>query len=262
MESEIVYAYSVQMLSVRKIAKKFDVSDSYVDKVLQRNGVAKRSQSESHKLPVDSHFFSEINTEEKAYWLGFMYADGYITKCGNRTTMGVSLHDSDSEHLEAFKKPLRSEHKIGHYVNKNGYVGEKGTPYCSLTIVDSQLVSDLERHGVFFNKSKILQFPTKDIVPNELMNHFVRGYFDGDGSVYGSIKAPCASFDGTELFMGKLLETLRDILGTNAHIYKDHSIYCIKLGGRNIITRLFEYMYKDATVFLGRKKKRFEEILH
>lgn len=230
-------------------------------RILKKNNIPRRSLSASHKLPVDSDFFHTIDTEDKAYWLGFMYADGYITKRGKRMTMGVSLQDSDSDHLESFKKSLHSEHKIGHYVNTSGCSKNIGSPYCSLTIVDSQLVSDLERHGVFYNKSKILQFPTSDVVPNKLLHHFIRGYFDGDGSVYGSVKAPCASFDGTESFMGQLLETLRKPLGTNAHIHKDHSIYCIKLGGRNVITKLFNYMYKDATVFLGRKKLKFEEII-
>ena len=254
-------AYTVQKLSVQKIANQYGIPTSRVDKILKAHNVHKRSLKESHKLSVDSTFFSVIDSEEKAYWLGFMYADGYITKHKNRLTMGLNLHESDSSHVELFKKALQSQHKIGHYLNTTGYAGSAGSPYCAIHIVDDQLVNDLQNKGVVFRKSRILTFPSNDIVPDALIHHFIRGYFDGDGSVYGSAKAPCVSFDGTESFISMLLEKLRDPIKTKSRIYKDHSIYCIKLGGKNIINNLYRYMYKDATVFLGRKKHKFEEIL-
>ena len=120
---------------------------------------------------------------------------------------------------------------------------------------------DLIYNGVAYNKSSIVKFPSEDIVPNDLVHHFIRGYFDGDGSVYGSQKAPAASFDGTKEFLDQLLNRLKEKVPTNSSVYKDHSIWCIKLGGKNIIRSLYNYMYNNATVFLGRKKRKFEEIL-
>jgi hypothetical protein len=79
--------------------------------------------------------------------------------------------------------------------------------------------------------------------------------------VYGSAKAPAASFDGNEVFISVLLDVIKDVTHSSSSYYKDHSIFCIKLGGKNIIRRLYEYMYADANVFLGRKKQKFEQIL-
>lgn len=245
------------MLSVDKIKKLFGITAHAVTKILRAHNVKLRNASESHKLPVDSNYFEVIDTEDKAYWLGFMYADGYVTK----NIMGVKLRESDSEHLEKFKQALKSSHKIGHYVLNSGFSQGLNAPYCSLTIVDDKLVADLKRCGVVPNKSKVVVFPTELIVPRHLVHHFIRGYFDGDGSVYGSAKAPAASFDGTKEFLDVLLKILKEAIGTNCNVHHDHSIYCIKLGGHNIIKQLFQYMYKDATVFLGRKKQRFEEYL-
>lgn len=100
MEEKIIDAYTVQKLSIAKVAAQFGITADRVLSILKKNNIPRRSSSESHKLPVDSNFFHEINTEEKAYWLGFMYADGYVT---NRT-MGIKLQESDSSHLEMLKK--------------------------------------------------------------------------------------------------------------------------------------------------------------
>ena len=259
MEEKIINAYTVQRLSVKKVADKFGVTQDRVTKIQKKNGVQLRSLSESHSLPVDSNYFDEINAEEKAYWLGFIYADGYVTK----NIFGIKLHEKDEEHLEKLKECLKSTHHIGHYINKTGFSKhEVGTPYCSLTIVNEQLVRGLVKQGVLYNKSATIPFPTEEIVPAPLLHHFVRGYFDGDGSVYGSVKAPAASFDGNQGFISTLLEVIRNVTGTKCNVQPDHSIFCIKLGGRNIIQKLYDYMYSDATVFLGRKKQRFEEILN
>lgn len=156
--------------------------------------------SEAHKLPVDSFFFHHIDSEEKAYWLGFMYADGYVTG----SVMGVKLHIKDIDHLQKFREDIQSQHTIGTYVMKSGFANANGTPYCSLTIKDKQLVQDLNDCGVTYNKSKTLVFPTEDVVPSHLIHHFIRGYFDGDGSVYASSATPSISFEGTKEFLERL----------------------------------------------------------
>ena len=223
------------------------------------NGVHLRSSSEAHSLSVDSEYFDRIDTEEKAYWLGFIYADGYITK----NIFGIKLQESDSEHLDKLKECLRSAHHIGHYVGKTGFSNtEFGTAYCSLTIENKDLVRGLVNQGVQYNKSSTILFPTAEIVPDSLLHHFIRGYFDGDGSVYGSERFPAASFDGNQRFISTLLEVIRNATGTKANIHPDRSIFCIKLGGRNVIKKLYDYMYSNATVFLRRKKQRFEKILN
>ena len=208
--------------------------------------------------PFDKHFFDVIDTEEKAYWLGFIYADGYVTK----TVFGIKLKDSDTCHLEKLKSALKSEHSIGHYINRSGFNKKYDpTECCSFSIDNKYFVDALIKDGVVYNKSKILTFPTEDVVPNHLVHHFIRGYFDGDGSVYfasphGYINI---SFEGTELFLNEVLKIFNDISGTKAKLYESKgTIKSLKVGGSRQVKAIYDYMYKDATVFLGRKKERFD----
>lgn len=209
--------------------------------------------------PFDQHFFDRIDTEEKAYWLGFIYADGYVTK----SVFGIKLQESDTDHLKKLKAALKSEHAIGHYINKSGF----GTTYgpfklCAFSIDNKYLVDTLIKNGVVYNKSKILTFPSKDIVPDHLLHHFIRGYFDGDGSVYHTPPHGylSISMDGTEHFLSEVLKIFHEVSGTNAKLYDSKgTIKSLKVGGSKQVQAIYEYMYKDATVFLGRKKERFEE---
>ena len=86
--------------------------------------------------PFDKHFFDVIDTEEKAYWLGFIYADGYVTK----TVFGIKLKDSDTCHLEKLKSALKSEHSIGHYTIRSGFSKKHGpTECCSFQLITNIL---------------------------------------------------------------------------------------------------------------------------
>lgn len=227
-----------------------------VRKMLKSSGVQQRSLSAAHKLAANYHYFDAIDDEHKAYWLGFIYADGYVTN----NTFGIKLQESDCGHLEKLKMDLQSDHKIGHYVSTSGYSNQSS--YCMIGINDTHQVETLIAKGVSRRKSKIVDFPSEDIVPPHLVPHFIRGYFDGDGSVYGSVKSPCASFDGNELFLNTLLSILHPIVDTESKLYKDRSIYCIKLGGSRIIKKLYDYLYTDCTICLCRKRERFEAILN
>ena len=144
-------------------------------------------------------------------------------------------------------------------MSSSGYCNE--SHYCMLGINDRHLVESLIQCGVARRKSMILTFPSDDAVPASLLNHFIRGYFDGDGSVYGNSQSPCASFDGNETFLAPLLEIIKQVTGTKANLQRDRSIWCIKLGGKNIIRRLYDYLYTNSTIYLSRKRTKFETML-
>lgn len=98
-------------------------------------------------MPVNSQYFSSIDTEAKAYWLGFIYADGYVTG----DVFGIKLSLKDISHLEKLKKAIESHHKIGTYKSKSGY--NDGNEYCSLTINNRSFVTSLLAVGVDYRKS-------------------------------------------------------------------------------------------------------------
>lgn len=243
-------------MSVLAIAKKYEVNPRTIARVLKENSIEIRNNNEYKCKRVDNNFFECINTEEKAYILGFIYADGCITN----GALQIKISEKDVELLEKIKIVLKSEHKIGIYINENGYgIGNK---YCALRIQSQKIVSDLSLLGVIPRKTKQLVFPTSNQVSRDLLRHFIRGFFDGDGSVYKH-DTPCISFTGTYNMLYGIKQEMQKITNTQANIYpyKDKDVFDYKVGGTNQMKKIYDYLYKDATIFLGRKKNKFEEIL-
>lgn len=262
--SDIIYLYTIEKLSVYKISKRYDVSDSTIARVLRENDIEIRNNNFYKAKHYNEMFFDTIDSEEKAYWLGFIYADGCITRRRITDTLEIKLSETDREHLEKFKTALQSEHHIGTYISTNGY--NIGKTYCSLAITNQHLVDGLISCGVIYQKTHILQFPSENQVPKHLMSHFIRGYFDGDGSVYchQDSGAGGVSFTGTENMLRGILNELKSVVPTATKIYKykNKDIYDLKVGGFNCFKRCYEFLYNNATIYLERKKNKFEEILN
>jgi hypothetical protein len=109
-----------------------------------------------------------IDTQEKAYWLGFLAADGYIYD----NTVQLSLIPEDSGHLLTFKEHLKSEHQIIDYFYRRS---------CSrISITSGELVKGLAQFGVVNKKTFTVPWPA--VLSDEVLRHYLRGYFDADGS--------------------------------------------------------------------------------
>ena len=188
-----------------------------------------------------------------------MYADGYITG----KYFGFKQSAKDKEILEKIQIALKSKHKIGEYINSNGY--GQGNAYCSLIISNEKMVSDLQKLGVVFSKSKVLQFPNQEQVPSHLLRHFIRGYFDGDGSIYKVMQGDTygISFTGTKDFLTGVSNFFQNNgINTIAQVYKynNKDIYDYKIGGRNNVKAVGDILYDGASIFMNRKKALFDEI--
>lgn len=259
MEEQILKLYTKEQLSMSKIASVLGVSSARVKRVLVKNNIEIRSNNYYKTKEIDIDFFVKIDSEEKAYVLGFMYADGYISG----KYFGFKQSAKDREILEKIRVALKSKHKIGEYINNNGY--GQGKAYCSLAISNEKMVSDLQNLGVVFNKSKILQFPNQEQVPSHLLRHFVRGYFDGDGSIYKVAQGDTygVSFIGTQDFLTGISAFFRDSgVNTTSQVYKynDKDICGYKIGGRNNVKMIKNILYNDASIFMDRKKALFDEV--
>ena len=164
--------------SMRQIEKDYGVTRQSVAKYLEGIGVKTTKGNHHRKYTHQYDFFENIDTEEKAYWLGFMFADGYITDCSNRygeDKFGITLHSKDISTLEQFKKSIKSTNPITD-------VSSNGRSLIRIIMSSQKTVDDLISHGCFKQKSLILEPPIG--VPNNLIHHFIRGYFDGDGSIF------------------------------------------------------------------------------
>lgn len=232
-------------MKYQAITKKYKIDSSIINKVFLEYGIEKQRKT---KYDVDHFFFDKIDTEEKAYWFGFLMADGYNNQ--KMSNVEIGLKDSEKEHLEMFLSHLKSNLPIKHRVIK-------GSGTIRLTICSKRISDKLAEKGCIQNKSLVLEFPE---VQPELMNHFIRGYFDGDGSVSINKKKGMYKFHliGTESF----LEQARIEMDMHqVKKYQKGQAFDLAYGGRLNLKKLYSYLYKDATVYLPRKKEVFQQCL-
>jgi len=208
------------------------------------------------KYTVNDNFFDEIDTEEKAYVLGFLFADGCISKIRNQVY--ISLHRKDKCILEKIKSVMCSDNPIfdttGRF-SKDYKITEK----CSLNITSKRLVEKLELLGCVERKSDILVFPT---ISNIVVQHFMRGYFDGDGSVYKTNTNELRiSVNSTKEFCDEYLNKLP--YNGKATVRKEKrskkNVYYFCIAGRNQVYTIYNFLYENATIFLNRKNLKFTE---
>lgn len=210
-------------------------------------------------------YFHEINTEEKAYWLGFLYADGCVSNDMKCTT--VELSSIDEEHVRKFANAIHSEHKISFKGKNNEFV--------RIAVSCKQMCIDLCNNGCVPNKSMVLQFPTSDIVPDDLIHHFIRGYFDGDGCLSHSVglhkrndRNPDKLYQHdkwTLKFIGtmSMMKGISEYLDMHNKLYnqlKGKNHYTLKCGGKALVKNKMDMIYKNATVYLNRKYDKYKEL--
>ena len=243
----------VAQITLRKFAKKHGY---------------KTLDGRSLKNVLDRNFFNRIDSEEKAYWLGFLYADGYVYE--RKHLISVCLSSIDRDHLLKLRLSLKCDRSIfDRPPRKTKYILGKEVnsgPSSTLIISSVELVDALISLGCVQRKTHILRFPSKDQVPESLICHFIRGYFDGDGSFWLSSKGPVISFCGTQsmcegirsflcglsIFCGKICS--KDCLSNN-------KFYFFNIANMDGIKRFYSDVVQNATIYLDRKRDKLRSFI-
>ena len=233
--------------------------------MLKRNGYEAKSASElKRKYPIQEDFFDVIDTEEKAYVLGLLYADGYNNT--DRNSVSLSLKESDKEILEkvtSLIQPTKPLSYLDTSTQKKTKGFENSQSQYRLDITNKHVSQRLVELGCGKAKTHNLKFPTEEQVPSHLVRHFIRGYFDGDGSVSGD-KQKQFSFVGTIDFLLPLQHVLMKELDFSQtkfdkrHKDRDNNIRSLRYCGNNRCIVFRDWLYKGATIYLERKKKIFD----
>lgn len=247
--------------SLRDLSSELGYARQTLSKLLKESEVAIRDNTEnSRKYSHNENFFEEIDTEAKAYWLGFIYADGYIqSKVENRSQqVGITLSAVDKGHLLKFKESLEATNPIMDYVG-SGY--NVDGIFSKILLTSQKTVDDLKRHGVNEQKTYDLQFP--DFLRDDLVRHFVRGYFDGDGSINyqeryaNKYKAYQIGFTGSL----HMIEGINSFFGKKNKICKKGNAYYVNYAGVKQVNDFINIMYEDATLYLDRKYDKVQEFI-
>ena len=145
--------------SLTKLGSKYNIKRQTLSDRFKKWGYEIINQQNKSRL--NEHCFDSMNTEEQFYWLGFMYADGKITKEGNRIEMRLSINDIN--HLEKFRKFLQLTTKI-----RTGEIN--GTKFCHLSVRNKYLWNILNNLGCTPQKSLTLTFPNLKLFTNFTKN--------------------------------------------------------------------------------------------
>lgn len=268
---DIVKEYTEdQETTLNSLGRKYKVNYGTIGSILRKRGVSIRNNQSvlSRIYTLDETVFEKIDNEEKAYWLGFLYADGCNMPESNY--LNLSLQEKDKyilyRYADFFKtnKPLRLKKEIKNGIEKQNSWG--------LEIYSNKICEDLVNLGCVPRKTFSLKFPTEDQVPNNLIRHFVRGIFDGDGCYtlrnkmvgkfgpYLSVSAQLTSTEHVCLGLQKLItEVLDSYSAIKFHENKITRILTVE--SKDGFYRLCKWMYQDSTIYLERKYKKYLQFL-
>lgn len=237
-------------VSLNSLKKKYHLGYEKVKRILQENNISIQSSSRLTDKDFYDDIFDSIDTEEKAYWLGFIYADGYISKTesskSHKYLFEVQLAEKDKSHLEKLKKFFNSKKDLTYH---KGKIQEKEYFSYRLSRQNKHLWESLYHKGVTPQKSLTLKFPTEDQVPKEFQNAFIRGYIDGDGCIIIN-KVNDLTYLGIVGTL-KFLNKIEELLGKGSY-YKVGRNYELRYSINKGIP-ILETLYNNASIYLDRK---------
>lgn len=255
-ETEVFYKYYSEGHSLKETAKHFDVNYRDVLHYMLRYGyyTPKKKLSKKKNLCINQDYFQEINTPEKAYFLGLLFSDGNIRSGLYSKTISIALQSRDKYILDRLKDIICPEKTLNKY--KNSY---------KLTVQSDKMYDDLMSYGIVENKSQCnYVYPN---IPKEFDRDFIRGYFDGDGCItkkstgYFVISICSNSKIFLESLKEKLLEydiKTRPIYSTNNN--RNSAFHTLYFSGGDNKLKVRDFFYNGSSIYLIRKYDKFKEI--
>lgn len=260
----VEYYYNNKKMKMDDISKEINISRRAISRVLREKSINTRLKN---RYLLNDNYFDEINTEAKAYILGFIYADGFVGD-EKHNNIVISINDYDivqyiAEEIE-FTGTIRKTNKGGFKNSKNGY---------SLNFSSKIMADRLRKIGLYPNKSLTISELPK--IKNELMRHFIRGYFDGDGSILLSHNSsyykngnivkkyiyPTYNFIilGTENFLKSIIKEA-NFNYAKIRDTKTKEIKSLNICAKKEFDNIFNYLYLNSTIKLERKYNKWNEI--
>lgn len=231
--------------SVYSLGKDFPYCQLTMRNHIRQSGVKMRSKIDTlRKYHINASFFDVIDTELKAYWLGFIFADGYC-----RDALVVQLAIKDKQHLQGLREALSSNHPLK----------IKSHDQVALYISNSHLSKALRRFPI--TPKSALKYPS---LPIELDRHFIRGYMDGDGGFYSypCIQAMFSITTNNPTFLSQIQRVLVANCAATDRPPRptSHNSYELRWSRFEEVKRIFDFLYSNATVWLPRKRERMKSV--
>jgi len=259
-KQQITAAYASGQ-TMEEVGNTFDVSAASVLHCLRDANIASRTAEEVHRIyPINENYFDAIDTQEKAYILGFIYADGGNIQKSNFVSINLNAKDIDILYKISDKIYLEnSRDRVSTYERIRK---DKKFTHCNLNINSKHVCGQLAKLGCGPRKSLTLTFP-EWLTDPDLQRHFIRGYYDGDGGLYLPAKEkrwPQARMISTTEFSNKISNIITNILNINTSSEKyPNNLSRVIISGNHQIKIFLDWLYKDATIYLDRKYNLYQE---
>ena len=252
---ELGFEFQTTSISLTKMAKRENTTRQTLSKHFKELGIDVINKQ--NRCKFNCNIFDSIDSEEKAYWLGFIFADGYIGNTPIRDdkknvyNFELSLQLSDVHHLEKFRNFISYEKPV-----------TVDTYRCRILVANKHFWRQLNKLGCIPRKSLKLKFPKITIFKEiGLIRHFIRGYFDGDGCisryVHTHIVSPNVSVVGTEHFLKYIIKEskINARMGHDKRNAEENKYIYYNL--KNSIL-FINYLYTNANIYLDRKYKLYQ----
>ena len=256
LKQEIIEDYKSKPMTLNEVGIKFNLSNPTVGKILKN--IPKYPKARIFNPEMNERFFQEINNEKNAYFLGLLISDGNVfnDSTGRQASISITLDLKDEYLLQSFKKAVNSNTSIGH----------DGRGCGQIAVRSNLMAQDLAQYGVVPRKSYNTYLPQ---INKSMMSHLIRGILDGDGSVLakqnGTRFLHSISFCGTHQLMSDISEYCYNNLSLqqkpNVYDYKDKQLSEMKIQNYNDIKKFGNWIYSNATIYMERKKEKYDEII-
>lgn len=239
----IIDLYQNYHFSISKISKEYSVSGETIRKILIENCVEMRRH---FKQTFDEYYFDNINTHNKAYLLGFLYADGCVNK---NNVISFCIQEKDKEILEMYIKELHATNPITQV---------KGKQQVRISFCSKHMCDTLINMGCMHNKTYNLSFPN---IPYKYQYDFIRGFMDGDGCISitnkNNKKYINLSFTGTN----EMMASLKTLFEVDNQVTFYRNAYTLHIGKTSDVMRILNAIYSNAELYMTRKFNKYQEYL-
>ena len=252
-----MYNMSKNGMTVKDIASYYGMSISTVWKRFKENNLT----VDRYTYHFNEHYFDKIDSKEKAYLMGLLWADGH-----NRVKSGeiiIELQENDKDLLEKINRLTENERPLRkiELSKKN----ERWKNQYRLEWISKYTSGVLELYGMVQNKSLVLEFP--DCIEDYLYSAFILGYVDGDGCISLSKENRYISLSmvGTRMFLNRVSEIINEYLGIEGNINRDERarkpICTLRYGKRDDVNKILNWLYSDMEIFMKRKYDKYQQFL-
>lgn len=252
--AEEMYSLYVNGKRIPEIAEIYGLDRHTIGRVFKRNGF----ETDRKTYHCDEHYFDNVDNQDKAYIAGLLWSDG----CNQlkRGTVTIQLQERDKEILEQIKIVSKNERPL--LKNALSEINQNWQDSITLTWQSHHLSKVLNDYGMVPRKSLVLEFP--NWMDESLYGHFLRGYVDGDGSIYYSENRNVfrVSMVGTKMFLGVVQDICTKIgVKTSMHHKKEYNdiTFTLTTTSNTGTLQLLNWLYKDANLKLQRKYAKYQQ---